>query len=110
MVTHIAHFAVSKNGVRWLFHGLATGVGNQPAARQAVDFGVHHIRSVQNRDHTGRGQGGGFIDALDVGVGVGRAHKHSVRHVGQIDVVGVVTGTGQEAVVFFTAKRFADVR
>ena len=38
-----------------------------------------------------------------------RAHKDRVGHVGQVDVVGVIAGAGQEAVVFFAAQGLANV-
>ena len=104
MVAHVAHFTVGQNRVWRLFHGLAAGVGDQPAAGQAVDLRVHHIGSVQNSDHAGRGQGGCLVDVFNIGVRMRRAHKDRMGHVGQIDVVSVVTGTGQEAVVFFAAQ------
>ncbi len=46
VVAHIAHLAIGKNGVRRLVHGLATGVGNEPAARQAIDLGIDDIGAV----------------------------------------------------------------
>ena len=46
VVAHIAHLAIGKNGMRRLVHGLATGVGNEPAARQAIDFGIDDIGAV----------------------------------------------------------------
>ena len=109
VVAHIAHFAVGQNRVRWLLHGLATGVGDQPATGQAVDFGVHHIRAVQNGHHPGRGQCGRLVNAHNVGMRMGRAHKHRVRHVLHANVIGVVACTGQETVVFLAAQGFANV-
>ena len=46
VVAHITHLAIGKDRVRRLIHGLATGVSNEPAARQAIDLGIDHIGSV----------------------------------------------------------------
>ena len=81
VVAHVTHLAVGKDGVRRLVHRLAAGVCNQPAAGQAIDLGVDHIGAVQHGHHTRRSQGSSLVDALDVGVGMRRAHEHGVRHV-----------------------------
>ena len=46
VVAHIAHLAIGKDGMRRLVHRLAAGVGNEPAARQAIDLGIDDIRAV----------------------------------------------------------------
>ena len=71
MVTHVTHFFEGQNWVWRLFHGFAVGAGDQPAARQAVDFVCGHILAIQNPDDARRRQGSRFVDAANFGVGVG---------------------------------------
>ena len=66
MVTHIAHFVVGQDGVGRFFHGLTIGIGDQPAARQAIDFRVDHVLAVQYPNHTRCSKGGFFINTFDL--------------------------------------------
>ena len=68
-----------------------------------------HILAVQDADHAGRCQSRRFVDAANLGVGVGRAHKVALGHVGQHDVVGVLSGAGEKAVVFLAADGLPNV-
>ena len=110
VVADIAHLVKCQDGVRRLLHGLAVGAGDQPAARQAANFGVSHVLADQHVDHAGRGLGGFDVDALDAGVGMRRAHKHGVGLAGDVDVVGVLAAAGEKAIVFFATDRCADIR
>ena len=65
MVAHIAHFALRQDGVRWFFHRLPTGVGDQPTAWQAIHIVASHILTIINTHHTWRGHCGFFVDAFD---------------------------------------------
>ena len=90
MVTHIAHLAQSQDRMRRLLHGLAGGVGDQPATRQAADLVGRHVVAIEHTDHTRRLECGGLVDLADAGVGMRRTHEHRVVHIGQHDVVGVL--------------------
>ena len=68
MVAHIANLALGQDRVRRLFHGLAIGAGDQPAARQAVDFVVGNIGANKHIEHARRGFGSSHIDGHDVGM------------------------------------------
>ena len=94
VVAYIAHLALRKDGVRWLFHGAAVGAGDAPTAWQAVDFVGGYIGANEYVEHARCGFGCVNVDAFDVGVGVRRAHKHGVALVGQRDVVGVLAAAG----------------
>ena len=48
------------------------------------------------------------IDVLDNGMGVRRAHERRIGLAGQRDVVGVLTGAGEEAVVLLALDARAD--
>ena len=109
VVADIAHLVQRQDGVRRLLHGLAVGAGDQPAARQAANFGVRHVLADQHVDHAGCGLGGFDVDALDAGVGMRRAHKHRVSLTGDVDVVGVLAAAGEKAIVFFATDRCADI-
>ena len=110
MVAHVAHLALRQDGVLWLLHGLAIGAGDEPATGQAVDVVGRHIGAGEHAQHAGRGLGGVHLDAVDLGVGVRRAHEHRMALRGQHHVVGVLARAGEEAVVLLALKRFADVR
>ena len=110
MVAHVADLALRQDGVRRLLHGLAIGTGDQPAAGQAVDVVGRHISAGEHPQHAGRGLGGIHMDAVDLGVGVRRAHEHRMALRGQHHVVRVLARASQKAVVLLALERFADVR
>ena len=66
MVTHIAHFVVGQDGVGRFFHGLTIGIGDQPAAGQAIDFRVDNVLPVEYSNHTWCSKGCLFINTFDL--------------------------------------------
>ena len=109
VVTDIAHLVQCQDGVRRLLHGLAVGAGDQPATRQAANFGVSHVLADQYINHARRGLCGLDVDALDARMRMRRAHKHRVSLTGDVDVVGVLAAAGEKAIVFFATNRCADI-
>src|SRR5688572_12584083 len=96
--------------MRRLLHGLAVDVGDQPAARQPADLGAGEVRAGVDGEDAGRRLrlfDGYFPDA---GVRVRRTHERGIRLVRQRDVVGVLPGAGQEAVVLLARDARADQR
>ena len=109
VVAHVARFAVGEYRVRGLLHRLSVGAGDQPPAGQSVDAVRGDVIAIEYRDDAGRGSSRRLVHADDAGVGVWRAHEHGVRHAAKIDVVGVLAGARQEAIVLFAQDGFADV-
>ena len=62
VVANIAHLALGQDGMGWFFHGLATGVGDQPAARQAIDAVACDVLAIKNTDHARGRQSSFFVD------------------------------------------------
>ena len=61
-LANIAHLALGQDGMGWFFHGLATGVGDQPAARQAIDAVACDVLAIKNTDHARGRQSSFFVD------------------------------------------------
>ncbi len=109
LVAHVAHFAQCQHRVRRLFHGRAVRVVDQPAAGQAAHL-AFQVGADKNLDHAGHGVRSTEVNAFDHRMGMWAAHKHGVALRSHGDVVGVLASTGQEAIVFLAANRFADMR
>src|SRR5262249_35439671 len=72
-----------------------------PDGRGKVGAGV-------DREHAGRFLRSVGLDRLDLRVRVRRAQEIRVRLVGELDVVGVLAGAGEEAGVFLALDARAD--
>jgi hypothetical protein len=106
----VAHLALRERRVGRLLHRLAVHVGDQPAARQAADLGGAEVLTGVHGQHALRAPGLLRVDLPDLCVGMGRTHKGGVSLVRQGDVVGVLAGAGEEAVVFLALDTCADER
>ena len=71
VVADIAHLALGQDGVGGFFHGLAAGVGDQPAARQAIDAVACDIFAIKNTDHARSRQCSFDVDRFDVRMRMG---------------------------------------
>ena len=109
LVAHVAGTAQGQHRVRRLLHGGTVGVVDQPAAGQAAHLALE-VLANENFHHAGHGVGAGQVNALDQRMRVRAAHKHRIGLGGKRDVVGVLTGPGEEAVVFLTAHSLANMR
>jgi hypothetical protein len=108
-VADVPHLALRQHRVRRLLHGRAVGAGDQQAAGQPAHLALDVLAGEHLCD-AGHGLGAGGVDRLDRRVRVRRAHEHGIALVGQVDVVRVLAGAGEEAVVLLAADGFADVR
>ena len=71
VVADIAHLALGQDGVGGFFHGLAAGVGDQPATRQAIDAVACDVLAIKNPNDTRRRQSGFFVNRFDVRMRMG---------------------------------------
>ena len=108
VVADVARLALRERRVRRLLHRLAVGAGDQPAAGQPADLAGGEVLAGVDRQHAGRLERLVLLDRLDLGVRVRRAHERGVGLPGQGDVVGVLPGAGEEAVVLFALDPSAD--
>jgi hypothetical protein len=86
--------------VGWFFHGLTTGVGDQPTTWQTIDLVASNVLAVKNSDNAWSREGGFFVNRFDVRVRMGGAYKVGMCGVGHLDVIGVLARTSQKAIVF----------
>ena len=108
LVAHITHLALRQHRMRRLFHRLAVHIGDEPAARHAVDLVVGDIGAGEDGEHAGRRFRRGGIDGFDDGMRMRRAQKHRIGLARQHHIVGVLAGAGQKARVFLALDRYAD--
>jgi len=108
VVADIARFPLSETGVRRLLHRLAADVGDEPAARQAVDFRPGKIVAGEDGENPGCLERLVLLDRFDLRVSVGRAYEMRMGLPRQRDVVGVVARTREKTVVLFALDRSAD--
>src|SRR4029077_10611275 len=81
---------------------------NHPTAYEIADLIGGEFGAGKNREHTQHLGGRLDVDRLDCGVSVRGTEEISVSLAWPVDIVGVVTGPGDEAAVFFAAHRGAD--
>src|SRR5690606_23413415 len=67
-----------------------------------------HVPAGVDRDDAWQGRGRGGIDGPDARMGMGTAHENRIHHPRQLDVVGVVPLSGNEARVFLTLDGCAE--
>ena len=108
LVTDVARLAQRQHRVRWLFHGAAVGVVDQPAAGQSAHL-AFEVLADKDFDDAGHLFCRADVNAFDGGVRMRAAHEDGVALRLHRDVIGVVARTGQETVVLFAAQGFADV-
>ena len=108
VVADVAHLALCEGRVCAGLHGRAVLGVDHPAANEPADLVGGDVGACIDRQAARRFHRGGGIDALDVGVGVRRAHEHGVGLAGAIDVVGVLALAGDEALVFLATHWRAD--
>ena len=108
LVTDVTRLTECQHRVRWLFHGAAVGVVDQPAAGQSAHL-AFEVLADKDFDDAGHFFCRADVNALDVGVRMRTAHEDGVALRLHRDVVGVVARTSQKAVVLFAAQGFADV-
>ena len=87
--------------------GRAEILGHRMRGQRAQVIG-RGVGAGQHREHTGCGLGRGGVDALDLGVGVRRQHRHAVAHAGQADVVDIAPRTGQEPLILDPPDSLSD--
>jgi len=109
-IPHVAGLAHREHGMGRLLHRAAVLAVDQPAAGQAAHAGCGEILAGEHGDHPRAGQGGRRIDAGDAGMGVRRTYEAGPGLARQHDVVGVATGSGQEALVLAPGDALADRR
>jgi len=66
------------------------------------------IGAAQHREHAGCRERRLLVDRDDAGMGMRRAHDHSVGHTRQRDVVAKAAISGQEATILLTPHRLTD--
>ena len=108
LVADVAHLALGQHRMGRLFHRRAVFIVDQPAAGQAADFGIRQVLADENSDHAGRFFRRVKLDRFDAGMRMRRAQEHTVGLAVQGDVVGVLPGAGQKALVFAAQDGFAN--
>ncbi len=107
-IADIVGFAVGDRRVRGHLHLRAILGRDHPAANEVADLVGGEFCGCQHREHARHCGGGLAVDAVDPGVGMGRAQEIRVALAGTVDVVGVVAFARDEALVLFAADRRTD--
>jgi hypothetical protein len=107
-IADMADLAVRQRRMRRHFHRRAVFGVDHPAADQIADLVGGKFGAGEDREHARRLGCRRDVDRLDRGVGVRGSEKISVGLAGPVDVIGVMTGPGDEAAVFFAAHRGAN--
>ena len=88
-------------------------------ARRTIAIGERHLAGdvakllgldVVTREHeqdAGHAARGGRINAADIGVGNSRSQHYGLRHIGELDVIGIATAAGDQGLVFETSNGLA---
>ncbi len=108
VVADIARLALSERGMGARLHRRAVLGKDRPAADQPADLVGRDVVAREHGDDARRGQGRGGVDALDVRMGVRRAHEIGVGLTVTVDVVGVLALAGDETNVFLALDGCAD--
>ena len=88
-----------QHRMRRFLHRRSVFRRDQPAAGQAADIVLGHIRAGEHRDDARRGGRAARIDAAEPGARMRAAQDVGVELARAVDVVGVGSLSGQEAVV-----------
>ena len=100
MVAHIAHLALGEGGMGARLHGRAVLGMDHPAANQAAHLVGGDVVAGEDCKHALHLAGGGGVNPVDRGVGVGGADEEGMGLPMTIDVVGVAALAGDEAEIF----------
>ncbi len=68
---------------------------------------LRDLGTRQNADNAGKRLGGRGVNTDDLRVSIGRAHESQIEHLAQLDVVGKLAASAQQAILFLARKRFA---
>ena len=79
-------------------------IGGDGALDEAAETRRRIIRAAQHRQHAGHGAGWSRIDALDEGMGVGRAHEGGEDLAGQGHIVGKTACAAQQPEILETRQ------
>ena len=97
-VPDVAHRVHREDGVGRGLVRLAVLAGDHPPADEGALLVRREVRAGQHRHHPGPlGRGGGVHG--ERGVGMRRPHERGVRLAGEVGVVGVFAGSGEEPMV-----------
>ena len=107
-VTDVAYLAIGQRRTRAGFHRRAVLGMNGPATDMSADFVGCDVGAGEDRNHARQASGRFDVDRFYGRVGVRRADEISVGLARPVDVVGVMTLAGNEAVIFLPAHRRAD--
>jgi hypothetical protein len=88
----VTNLALRQNRVRRFLHGLAVTVSHLPSTRQTAN--TLKIRAGKDADNAGHVCGGAGVNAIDLSVRYIRAQKIHISLTVNIDVVGIITGSG----------------
>ena len=109
---HIADMADLVGGedrAQLFVHRPAIGKRHGVDAGQFPQTRRRPVRRGEDSEHTRqRGRGAG-VDTVDLGVGVGAAHKRDPCAAGHLDVVDIVALAAQKPLVFAPPERLADI-
>ena len=107
-VADIADLALGQHRMGAGLHVRAVPRLDHPAADQVAPAGRLDVVAGEHRAHTGRRLGAALVDAADPGMRMGRADEVGIHLAGPVDVVRVVPGPGDEALVLLAPDRSAD--
>ena len=106
LVADVAHLVLGEQGMLGLFHRTAVDRLDEPAAGQPADSG--EILTREDREHARGAARRGRVDRADRRVRVGATQEAGVGLVRKSDVVGVLPGARQKAVVLLALDGTAD--
>ncbi len=107
-VADIAHHAARQHRAGRREHLAAVPARHLDLGRDLGDAVGVEILDREDAEHAGRPFCGRGVDRHDMGVGVRRAQHMAIGLAWQVDVVGELTGAGQETLVLAPPHRLAD--
>ncbi len=108
LVADIAHASDRERRMRRLLHRAAVLELDRPAAGQAADIVLGHVRASEHGDDALGLRGLRRVDRAEICMRMRRAQDVGVQLAGAVDVVGVHAPAGQEAEILLAADGGAD--
>ena len=105
-----AHAPFGQHRARCPARGAAVAAALRHHDLDRTEGGGAQVGGGVNRQHTGRAEGLGGVDAQQACMHVGRAHKRGMHGPGQVEVIDVAPRAGEQRIVLQAAHWLADAQ